>query len=356
MKKHNFSAGPCLLPQEVFEKASEAVLNFENTGLSILEISHRSQEFVEVYETAQLLVKQLLQLDHTYEILFLQGGASLQFVMAALNLMPKDNGKAVYLDTGAWSAKAVKEAQKLGSIQVIKNQDYKAIPRDFDIDDKAAYFHCTSNNTIYGTQIKNFSKPSIPMVCDMSSDILSRTLDYNQFDLIYAGSQKNIGPAGSTLVIVKKEILGKTGRDIPSYLDYSVHIDKKGIYNTSPVFAIYVAMLNLQWLDRQGGVAAIEKLNNEKAALLYQEIDRNPLFQAYANAEDRSTMNATFYLNDETLKESFDAIWQKAGIYGLNGHRSVGGYRASMYNAMTIDSVQILVQCMQELERKHSTI
>lgn len=351
MKKHNFSAGPCILPQEVFKSASEAVLDFNNLGLSILEISHRSKDFVEVFEKAQQLVKKLLNLNDSFEVLFLQGGASLQFAMVPFNLMPKENGKADYLDTGAWSAKAVKEAQKLGEVEIIKNNNYKSIPTDFDIDKRADYFHCTSNNTIYGTQIKEFPKTEIPMVCDMSSDIFSRQLDFNQFGVIYAGAQKNIGPAGSTLVVVNKEILGKTGRDIPSYLDYMVHIDKKGIFNTSPVFSIYTAMLNLQWLDKQGGISVMEDRNKAKAELLYSEIDRNPLFMGYAEPKDRSVMNATFFLKDESLTPKFNQIWQDAGINGLNGHRSAGGYRASMYNALPIDSVQVLVDCMKELER-----
>ncbi|MGI9527703.1 MAG: 3-phosphoserine/phosphohydroxythreonine transaminase [Weeksellaceae bacterium] len=352
MKKHNFSAGPCILPQEVFQKASESVLDYEGIGLSILEISHRSQEFTNIYESAQNLVKKLLKLEDKFEVFFLQGGASLQFAMVPYNLMPLNNGRAIYLDTGAWANKAIKEARKFGKVEAIKDESYKTIPSNFQIDSNAAYFHCTSNNTIYGTQMKDFPASEIPMVCDMSSDIFSRVLDYNQFDVIYAGAQKNIGPAGSTLVIVNKDILGKTGRDIPSYLDYQQHIDKKGIYNTAPVFSIYVAILNLQWLERQGGIEALEILNKQKSIMLYNEIDRNTMFEGFACKEDRSIMNVTFTLNNESLKDDFDKFWQEAGISGLNGHRSVGGYRASMYNALPISSVQILVDCMQQFERR----
>ncbi|MXV38893.1 3-phosphoserine/phosphohydroxythreonine transaminase [Flavobacteriaceae bacterium Ap0902] len=353
MKKHNFSAGPCILPASVFQKASEAILNFNGLDLSILEISHRSPDFIAVFLKAQQLVKKLLKLDDSYEILFLQGGASLQFVMVPFNLMPQDNGYAIYLDTGVWAAKAIQEAKKFGEVEVIKDENYQSNPKHIDTSLSANYLHCTSNNTIYGTQMKEFPEIDVPLVCDMSSDIFSRVIDYTQFDLIYAGAQKNIGPAGATLVVVKKDILGETGRDIPSYLDYLVHIDKKGIFNTPPVFSIYVSMLNLEWLDNQGGVEAMEKLNQQKSDLLYAEIDRNPLFRGFASQEDRSMMNATFYLEDESMAEAFDAIWQNAGINGLHGHRTVGGYRASMYNALPLESVQILVNCMRELENRN---
>lgn len=354
MKRHNFSAGPCILPQEVFEQASKAVLNFNALDLSILEISHRSKDFVQVMENARSLVKKLLKLGDDYEVLFLQGGASLQFVMVPFNLS-KENGKPAYLNTGTWASKAIKEAQRLSTVDIVassQEQGFNHIPKDYSIDENADYFHCTSNNTIYGTQMKSFPDVKVPLVCDMSSDIFSRELDFTKFDLIYAGAQKNMGPAGATLVVVKKDILGKTGRNIPAYLDYQVHIDKDSMFNTPSVFAVYVSMLTLHWLDQQGGIPAIEKINQEKASLLYAEIERNPMFKDYAAIEDRSTMNATFNLVDEAYKDLFDSIWMDAGINGLKGHRSVGGYRASMYNALSLESVEVLVECMQELEKK----
>jgi len=352
MQKHNFSAGPCILPQEVLKKASAAILNFNNDNLSLIEISHRSAPFVEVMEKARNLVLELLNLENKgYSVLFLQGGASLEFLMTPYNLLKVD-GKAAYLDTGTWSSKAIKEAKFLGNIEVVassKDQNYNYIPKDFQISTDNDYFHCTSNNTIFGTQMKSFPKTDSLLVCDMSSDIFSRQLDFSQFDLIYAGAQKNMGPAGATLVVVKVEILGHTGRNIPSMLDYQVHISKDSMYNTPPVFAIYVSMLTLQWLKDLGGIKAIEKINESKAQLLYNEIDTNPLFKGAAVKEDRSLMNVTFLLTDESLKEKFDNMWKKAGINGLNGHRSVGGYRASMYNALPLESVQVLVDVMKKL-------
>ena len=346
MKKHNFSAGPCILPQDVLKKASEAVLDFNNEDLSLIEVSHRSKGVVAVMEKARSLVLELLQLeDKGYSVLFLQGGASLEFLMTPYNLL-KTNGKAAYLDTGAWSSKAIKEARLFGDIDIIgssKDKNYSYIPKDYIVSDDNDYFHCTSNNTIFGTQMKTFPQRKGLLVCDMSSDIFSRQLDFTQFDLIYAGAQKNMGPAGTTLVVVKEEILGKTGREIPSMLDYQVHISKDSMFNTPPVFAVYVSMLTLEWLKDLGGIAAIEKINNTKANLLYHEIDSNPLFKGVAAKEDRSVMNATFVLTDESLKEKFDNAWQTAGINGLGGHRSVGGYRASIYNAMPLESVQVLV-------------
>lgn len=356
MKKHNFSAGPCILPQEVLKKSSEAILNFNNLNLSLIEISHRSKDFVEVMENARSLVKELLNLPDGYSVLFLQGGASLEFLMSAYNLLKVD-GKAAYLDTGTWSSKAIKEAKKLGNIEIIassKDEGYNYIPKNYEVPSDADFLHCTSNNTIFGTQIKSFPKTDSLLVCDMSSDIFSRQLDFSKFDLIYAGAQKNMGPAGTTLVIVKDEILGKTGRDIPSMLDYQVHISKDSMFNTPSVYAVYVSMLTLEWLKNLGGIPAIEKINEAKAALLYAEIDRNPLFKGYANKEDRSLMNVTFNLTDESHKETFDKIWNDAGIVGIKGHRSVGGYRASIYNAMPIESVQVLVNAMQEFEKQIS--
>ena len=351
-KKHNFSAGPCILPQEVLKRSAEAILDFNGIGLSLLEISHRSKDFVPVMEEARAIVKRLMNLDDSYEVLYLGGGASLQFVMVPFNLMKQENGKAVYLDTGVWAAGAIKEAKKLGTVEIAgssKEEKYSFIPKDYEVDPAADYFHCTSNNTIYGTQMKSFPKVDIPMVCDMSSDIFSRQLDFSQFDVIYAGAQKNMGPAGTTLVVVKKEVLGKTGRDIPSYLDYSLHIAKESMFNTPPVFPVYASLLTLQQLERTGGIAAAEQRNNAKAELLYQEIDRNPLFETFCNKEDRSLMNVSFRLLDESKKESFDEAWKNAGLNGLNGHRTLGGYRASLYNALPIESVQVLVDIMKSL-------
>jgi phosphoserine aminotransferase len=353
MKKHNYSAGPCILPQEVFEKSAQAILNFNNSDLSLLEISHRSKDFVAVMDDARALVLELLGLENKgYQALFLAGGASLEFLMVPYNLM-KSDGKAAYLDTGTWANNAIKEAKHFGETLIVgssKEANYNYIPKNIEIPTDASYFHCTSNNTIFGTQMKSFPKTNVPMVCDMSSDIFSRTLDFSQFDIIYAGAQKNMGPAGTTLVVIKEEILGKTGRYIPSMLDYEKHIKAESMYNTPPVFPVYASLLTLQWLKNLGGIAAIEKINEQKAALLYSEIDRNPLFKGTAEIEDRSNMNATFVLTDESLTEKFDAMWKAAGISGLTGHRSVGGYRASMYNALPLESVQVLVDVMKELE------
>ena len=353
MKKHNFSAGPCILPQEVFKEASEAVLNFNNSGLSILEISHRSPGFVAVMEEARALALELLGLqDKGYTALFLQGGASLQFLMTAYNFLEQ---KGAYLDTGTWSAKAIKEAKLLGDVEVVassKDKNYNYIPKNYILPNEADYFHCTSNNTIFGTSIKKFPETEIPIICDMSSDIFSRDIDFSAFDLIYAGAQKNMGPAGATLVIVKEDVLGKVSRQIPSMLDYKIHISKDSMYNTPPVFAVYTSMLNLRWLKAKGGIAAIEKENEDKAKLIYSEIDINPLFKGFAAKEDRSFMNATFNLTEEALKDKFEDMLREGGINGLNGHRSVGGYRASMYNALPKESVNVVVEIMDELERK----
>ena len=352
MKRHNFSAGPSILNREVIEKASQAVLNFDN-GLSLLEISHRSKAFVDVMENARALALELLGLEGKgYKALFLQGGASTQFVMVALNLLEK---RAGYLNTGTWSNNAIKEARIYDDIYEVassKGANYNYIPKGYEIPDDYDYFHCTSNNTIFGTQIKEFPNSPIPMVCDMSSDIFSRSLDFTKFDLIYAGAQKNMGPAGTTLVVIKEDILGKVSRKIPSIMDYKVHIEKSSMFNTPPVFAVYVSMLTLEWLKSLGGIKAIEKENEKKAQLIYSEIDLNPLFKGFSVKEDRSMMNATFTLANEDLKETFEAMAKEAGISGINGHRSVGGYRASMYNALPLESVATLVEVMSELERK----
>ncbi len=351
MKKHNFCAGPCTLPQSVFEQAAEAVKNYNNNGLSILEISHRSDAFVAVMEEARALALELADLQNKkYEALFLHGGASTQFLMTAYNFLDK---KAAYLDTGVWSSKAIKEAELFGEIVQVassKDKNYNYVPKNYSIPN-ADYFHCTSNNTIYGTQLKDFPQTGIPVFCDMSSDIFSKKIDYNQFDLIYAGAQKNIGTAGTALVLIKKELLKKINKQVPSMLSYQTHINRKSMFNTPPVYAVYVALLNLKWLKKQGGITAIESKNRKKAALIYKEIDRNPLFYGFAEKEDRSMMNATFFLKDKNLSDRFDHLWQKAGINGLKGHRTIGGYRASMYNALPIESVELLVEKMQELEK-----
>ncbi|MCA0959675.1 3-phosphoserine/phosphohydroxythreonine transaminase [Muricauda ruestringensis] len=353
MKKHNFSAGPCILPAEVMQKASEAVLELDGIGLSLIEISHRSKEFVEIMEKARSLALELLGLQGKgYHALFLQGGASMQFLMTAFNLL---DAKAGYVNTGTWSQKAIKEARMFGDIvEVASSQkdNFRYIPKGFEIPSDLDYLHLTSNNTIYGTQFKEFPKTAVPLVCDMSSDIFSRQLDFSQFDLIYAGAQKNMGPAGTTLVVVKEDILGKVSRKIPSMMDYSVHIAKDSMFNTPPVFAVYVSMLTMQWLKDLGGIAAIEEINERKANLIYSEIELNPVFSGIAAKEDRSSMNATFNITDDELKDVFDEMCKEAGISGINGHRSVGGYRASMYNALPMESVGVLVDIMSELEKK----
>lgn len=353
MKKHNFSAGPCILPQEVLLKASEAVLDYNQSGLSLVEISHRSKDFVDIMEKARALVLELLGLEGKgYKALFLQGGASTQFLMVALNLLEK---RAGYLNTGTWSAKAIKEAKIFDDIYEVassENANYNYIPKGYDIPSEYDYFHCTSNNTIFGTQIKAFPDCPIPMVCDMSSDIFSRQLDFSKFDIIYAGAQKNMGPAGTTLVVIKEDVLGNVSRKIPSMMDYKVHLGKSSMFNTPPVFAVYTSMLTLEWLKNLGGIPIIEEINEKKARIMYSEIDINPLFKGFAVKEDRSMMNATFNLVNEDLKETFDTMLKEAGINGLNGHRSVGGYRASMYNALPIESVKVLVEVMSELETK----
>jgi phosphoserine aminotransferase len=353
MKKHNYSAGPCILPQEVLQQAADAVINFDNLDLSLIEISHRSKNFVAVMDEAVALVKELLNVPDGYSVIFLQGGASLEFCMIPYNFM-RVGGSAAYLETGTWAKNARKESELFGTTTVVassEDQNFSYIPKDYVIPNDADYFHCTSNNTIFGTQMKQFPKSPVPVICDMSSDIFSRTINVEDFAMIYAGAQKNLGPAGATVVIVKDELLGKTGRQIPTMLDYSTHIKKESMFNTPPVFSVYVSMLTLRWLKSNGGVPWIEKINQQKADLLYGEIDRNPLFNGTAATADRSNMNATFLLTDEALQEKFDGMWKGAGISGINGHRSVGGYRASMYNALPLESVQVLVDIMKELER-----
>ncbi|PCH92505.1 MAG: 3-phosphoserine/phosphohydroxythreonine aminotransferase [Bacteroidetes bacterium] len=352
-KVHNFSAGPCILPKEVLTKASEAVINFNNLDLSLIEISHRSKDFVEVMDWATSLVKELLNVPEGYSVIFLQGGASTQFLMVAYNLLT-ENGTGAYLNTGTWASKAIKEAEILGTVKVLassEDKNFNYIPKGYSIPLDADYLHITSNNTIFGTQVKEFPECPVTLVCDMSSDIFSRKINVSDFGLIYAGAQKNMGPAGATMVIIKDEILGKVGRAIPSMLNYQIHIKKESMYNTPPVFAVYVSMLTLEWLKDVGGVEAIQKVNNAKAELIYGEIDRNPLFRGIVAEEDRSTMNATFVLEDESMNDAFNQALSDARINGLKGHRSVGGFRASMYNALPLESVQVLVDVMSNFRQ-----
>lgn len=353
MKKHNFSAGPCILPEEVLLEASKAVVNFNNDNLSLIEISHRSTPFVKVMEEAKTLVRELLEVPKDYSILFLQGGASLEFLMVPYNLL-SINGRCGYINTGTWSKKAIKEARMIGETLILadsSDKNYTYIPKKIDFNEKLDFIHYTSNNTIYGTQFKKQPQTNSTLVCDMSSDIFSKKIDVSKFGLIYAGAQKNIGPAGTTLVIVKKSILGNTGREIPTMLDYRTHIEKESMFNTPPVFPIYVSMLTLKWLKKKGGVDYIEKINNQKAQIIYNEIDRNPLFYGIVNKEDRSNMNVTFNLINKKHEDEFDSLCYMSGINGIKGHRSVGGYRASLYNALPIESVNILIKNMQELEK-----
>jgi len=351
---HNFGAGPCILPQEVFKQASQAVLEFNGTGLSILEISHRTPEFEEVVRETIRLIKELLNVPEGYSVVLLQGGASLQFSMVPMNLLG-DRQTAAYLDSGVWASKAIKEAKFFGNVNVVassKEDNYTFIPKEFDIPAESAYFHFTSNNTIYGTELFEAPKTSVPVVCDMSSDILSREINVADYSLIYAGAQKNIGPAGVTIAIVKDSILGQIDRKIPSMLNYKVQIDGGSMYNTPPVFAIYVSMLNLRWLKSKGGIAQIEKENIAKSNALYKEIDRNPLFKGTCRVEDRSRMNVCFVMENPELEKPFLNFAQERGIAGIKGHRSVGGFRASLYNALPITSVHALIDAMQEFAEK----
>ncbi|SEM94752.1 phosphoserine aminotransferase apoenzyme [bacterium A37T11] len=350
--KHNFGAGPCILPQEVFAQAAEAVLNFNGTGLSILEISHRSKEFEAVITEAEQLVRELLKVPAGHSVLFLQGGASQQFAQVPMNLLP-EGGKAAYLDSGVWASKAIKEAKKMGNIEVVassKDANYTYIPKEYTIPSDAAYFHYTTNNTIYGTELFETPVSPVPLVSDMSSDIFSRVIDVADFGLIYAGAQKNLGPAGLTLVIVEDDLLGKTGRNLPAIFDFKEHAAAHSLYHTPPVFSIYVAMLNLRWLKAKGGIAAIEQENIVKARTLYEEIERNSLFKTTAVPADRSRMNVNFVPAKPEVEAAFLDLAKERGLVGLKGHRSVGGFRASLYNALPITSVNALVDAMQEFE------
>jgi len=357
MKKHNFSAGPSILANNVIKEAAKSVSELNNIGLSLLEISHRSQDFIDIINEAKRLTKKLLNISDNYEVLFLQGGASLQFYMSALNFSKQHGGG--YIDTGIWSQKAIKESQKIGKTHVIassSDNSYCYIPKKIHIDKQIDYLHFTSNNTIYGTQFHDFSNilknmKSEKLICDMSSDIFSKIINVDDFDLIYAGAQKNLGPAGATLVIIKKESITKM-ENLPTYLNYNTHIDKESMFNTPPVFPIYVAMLTLKWIDEKGGIKFIQEKNKLKAEIMYSEIDRNNLFSGYTKIEDRSIMNATFNLKRNDLKITFENMCREAGINGIKGHRLIGGYRASMYNALDIESVQILTEIMKQIEKK----
>jgi len=352
---HNFNSGPSVLPKEVFQQASEAIIDFNNTGLSILELGHRTPLFISVMEEARNLVRELMQLDNDHEVLFLHGGATTQFMQVPMNLL-NENDIASYTETGTWSVKAIKEAKIFGHVEVsgsTKENNFTSIPRELSVSPTAAYLHITTNETIAGTQW--FDLPydcGVPLVADMSSDILSRHLDFNRFDIIYAGAQKNMGAAGVNLVVVNKNILGKTGRTIPSILDYRNHIKEESMLNTPPVFAVYVAMLTLRWLKEQGGVKAIEIRNNEKANLFYETLDSLPLFKGPVAKEDRSKMNAVFIIDNPAIEKEFLDLCHREGMVGIKGHRSVGGFRASMYNALSIDSVKALTDLMKDFARQ----
>ena len=352
MKKHNFSAGPAILPQEVIEGAAKAVLELDDIGLSLIEISHRSNEFKAIMEEACYLSLKLLGLEGKgYKALFLQGGASLQFIMTAYNLL---ENKAGYINSGTWSTKAIKEAKMLGEVIEVassKDANFNYIPKGFEVPKDLDYLHLTTNNTIFGTQYKILPDTEVPLVADMSSDIFSRPFNYSKFDMFYAGAQKNMGPSGVTLVVIKESSFNKVSRVIPSMLNYEIQSNAESMFNTPPVFPVYTVLLNLRWIINNGGLDGVGAKNQKKASLIYDEIDRNPLFEGFARSVDRSNMNATFNLKNDKQAEVFDSLWNNANISGLKGHRSVGGYRASIYNALPIESVKVLVDCMQELER-----
>ncbi len=355
MKKHNFNAGPSILPREVIEKTAQAVLDFNGSGLSILEISHRSKDFQAVMDEAIALFKELLEIPSGYSVVFLGGGASLQFCMVPFNLLEK---KAAYLLTGTWASKAYKEAKGFGEVIEVassKDANFSYIPKNYVIPSDVDYFHITTNNTIFGTEILTDIDSPVPLVADMSSDIFSRPVDVSKYGVIYGGAQKNLGPAGLAFAIVKEELLGKVSRHIPTMLDYRIHIENGSMFNTPPVLPIYSALETLRWLKANGGLAAMEKKNIAKAELLYNEIDRNKLFVGTAAKEDRSRMNVCFVMNPEyqELEAEFLKFASDRGMVGIKGHRSVGGFRASIYNALPIESVQALVGCMQEFEKLH---
>lgn len=350
MKKINFSAGPAILPAGVLQEASQGVADLNGGGLSVLEISHRSKAFTSIIEEAEALVRELMRVGDDYAVLFLSGGASTQFFYAPMNLLNPDETVG-FIDTGAWSAKAIKETKLFGKVDVLassKDTNYDRIPTDYSVPDGLKYVHVTSNNTIFGTQMKDWPQTKAPLVADMSSDILSREIPLERFGLIYAGAQKNLGPAGVTLVIVRKDLLGTVERDLPSMLDYRTHVAKKSTFNTPPVFPIYVVMLTLRWIKQKGGVKAMTEHNERKAKLLYDEIDRNPKFRGtVANNHSRSLMNATFVCTDEADHDRFLQVASQAGCDGVKGHRSVGGFRASIYNSMPYEGVEKLVEVMK---------
>ena len=349
---HNFNAGPSVLPQSVLQEASKAILNFNNSGLSILEIGHRTPLFESVMNEGISLVKELMKLDEDHEVLFMHGGATVQFMEVPMNLL-NENETAAYADTGVWSTKAIKEAKLFGKVNVVcssKESNYNFIPKDFTVPEDSTYFHVTTNNTIYGTQWHEIPKVNMPVIADMSSDILSRKIDFNSFGLIFAGAQKNMGAAGTNLVVVNKNILGKLKRPIPAIMDYRNHIEAKSMLNTPPVFAIYVSMLTLRWLKENGGVEAMEKLNNQKSKLLYDAIDNSKIFKGTVAKEDRSKMNVCFVMEDSEKEKVFLDFSKQNEIYGIKGHRSVGGFRASLYNALPVSSVEYLVEKMQDFE------
>ncbi len=351
-KVHVFNAGPCLLPQVAIDHTIEALKDFSGTGVSLLSISHRTKEWDAVMDECRALWKELLHIPVTHEVVFLGGGASLQFLYVAMNYLEK---KAAYLDTGVWAHKALVEAQGIGEAYAIacsKDKNYSYIPKGFEIPADLDYLHITTNNTIYGTEIKEDMDCPCPLIADMSSDIMSRPVDVSKYDLIYGGAQKNVGPAGVIFAIIRKESLGRVTRHLPTMLNYQTHIDKLSMFNTPPVFAIYVMNETLKWIKSVGGVEAIQKINQKKAQLLYDEIDRNSLFTGTAAKEDRSLMNVCFVMapGKEELQDEFFAFAKERGMVGIKGHRSVGGFRASLYNACPIESVQALVDCMQEFE------
>ncbi|MBS7346976.1 MAG: 3-phosphoserine/phosphohydroxythreonine transaminase [Muribaculaceae bacterium] len=355
MKKHNFYAGPSILTPYTIQKTADAVLNFADTGLSILEVSHRSKEFQAVIDEAAALTKELLQLPEGYHVLFLGGGASTQFCMVPYNLL---NKKAAYMNTGTWATNAIKEAKLFGEVEVVASSEDKKftyIPKDYVIPTDAEYFHYTSNNTIYGTEIRKDIDSPIPLVCDMSSDIFSREFDASKYECIYAGAQKNLAPSGVTIVIIKEDALGKVERAIPTMLDYRTHIKKGSMFNTPPVLPIYSALMTLRYYKEQGGIKEMERRDLEKAAILYDEIDRNKLFRGTVAEEDRSIMNVCFVMNPEyaELEKDFFDYASSKGMVGIKGHRSVGGFRASLYNALPKESVEALVAVMKEYEAKH---
>lgn len=356
---HNFNAGPSVLPAEVFEEASRAILNFNNTGLSILELGHRTKTFQAVVDEAVALAKELMNLDGDHEVLFLHGGASTQFFQIPMNLLG-ENDLAAYTDTGVWASKAIKEAKLFGHVEVVcssKAEGYTHLPKHFTVPRTAKYLHVTTNNTIYGTQWQDLSvfyNSGVSIVADMSSDILSREVDFNKFDVIYAGAQKNVGAAGVTLVVVNKNILGKVHRSIPSMLDYRNHIANGSMLNTPSVFAIYVCLLTLRWLKSVGGIREIEAINNRKAALLYHTIDSSDVFRGTVAKEDRSKMNVCFVAKNEHVEKEFIELCQKEGMIGVKGHRSVGGFRISLYNALPYESVEAITDLMKDFAQRKS--